>query len=102
MHGGKHFLAAQIESLVAGGAEAASSPSGQVTALPTSSSMLMCWRACSILVDAHDAGWSNFFNTHAGLADKSTLKYLIAPPRRIDWVIAPQGERGKRAYRYRL
>jgi hypothetical protein len=41
----------------------------------------------AMLMDAHDAGQLNFFNTHAGLADKSTFKRFIAPLRRIDWVV---------------
>ena len=36
---------------------------------------------------AHDAGKLKFFNTHAGLADKSTFKRFIAPLWRIKWVV---------------
>jgi len=36
---------------------------------------------------AHDAGELKFFNSHAGLADKSTFKRFIAPLRHIDWVV---------------
>jgi hypothetical protein len=41
----------------------------------------------AMLMDAHDAGQLNFFNTHAELADKSTFKRFITPLRRIDWVV---------------
>jgi hypothetical protein len=41
----------------------------------------------AMLMDAYDAGQLNFFNTHAGLADKSTFKRFIAPLRRIKWVV---------------
>ncbi|HYV74726.1 MAG TPA: transposase, partial [Candidatus Binatia bacterium] len=41
----------------------------------------------AMLVQAHDAGALKFFNTHAGLADKSTFKRFIAPLRHIDWVV---------------
>jgi hypothetical protein len=41
----------------------------------------------AMLMHAHDAGKLKFFNTHAGLADKSTFKRFIAPLRRIDWVV---------------
>ena len=41
----------------------------------------------AMLMDAHDAGQLNFFNTHAGLADNRTFKRFIATLRRIDWVV---------------
>jgi len=41
----------------------------------------------AMLVDARDAGQLKFFNTHAGLADKSTFKRFIAPLRYIKWVV---------------
>ena len=41
----------------------------------------------AMLMHAHDAGQLKFFNTHAGLADKSTFKRFIAPLRRIEWVV---------------
>ena len=41
----------------------------------------------AMLMEAHDAGQLKFFNTHAGLADKSTFKRFIAPLRRIKWVV---------------
>ncbi len=41
----------------------------------------------AMLMHAHDTGQLKFFNTHAGLADKSTFKRFIAPLRRIDWVV---------------
>ena len=41
----------------------------------------------AMLVQAHDAGELKFFNTHAGLADKTTFKRFIAPLRRIKWVV---------------
>jgi len=41
----------------------------------------------AMLVQAHDAGELKFFNTHAGLADKTTFKRFIAPLRRIMWVV---------------
>jgi hypothetical protein len=40
-----------------------------------------------MLMHAHDAGELKFFNTHAGLADKTTFKRFIAPLRRIKWVV---------------
>jgi predicted Zn-ribbon and HTH transcriptional regulator len=39
------------------------------------------------LMDAHRAGQLNFFNTHAGLADKRTFKRFLAPLRHIKWVV---------------
>ena len=41
----------------------------------------------AMLVHAHGAGQLKFFNTHAGLADKSTFKRFIAPLRHIKWVV---------------
>jgi hypothetical protein len=41
----------------------------------------------AMLRDAHRAGQLNFFNSHAGLADKRTFKRFIAPLRRIKWVV---------------
>lgn len=41
----------------------------------------------AMLIDAHDAGQLKFFNTHAGLADKSTFKRFIGPLRHIKWVV---------------
>jgi hypothetical protein len=41
----------------------------------------------ALLMAAHDAGQLRFFNTHAGLADKSTFKRLIAPLRHTKWVV---------------
>jgi len=41
----------------------------------------------AMLMEAHAAGQLNFFNTHAGLADKSTFKRFIAPLRHIKWVV---------------
>ena len=41
----------------------------------------------AMLMEAHAAGQLKFFNTHAGLAEKSTFKRFIAPLRRIKWVV---------------
>lgn len=41
----------------------------------------------AMLMHAHNAGELKFFNTHAGLADKTTFKRFIAPLRRIKWVV---------------
>src|SRR5262249_25333006 len=41
----------------------------------------------AMLMDAYDAGQLKFFNSHAGLADKSTFKRLLGPLRHIKWVI---------------
>jgi len=41
----------------------------------------------AMLMDAHDSGQLNFFNTHAGLAEKRTFKHFIAALRRIHWVV---------------
>ena len=41
----------------------------------------------AMLVDAHDAGELKFFNTHAGLADKTTFKRFIAPLRHSKSVV---------------
>jgi hypothetical protein len=41
----------------------------------------------AMLMEAHDANQLTFFNTHVGLADKSTFKRFIAPLRRIKWVV---------------
>jgi Putative transposase len=41
----------------------------------------------AMLMHAHNAGQLTFFNTHAGLADKRTFKRLMAPLRRIKWVV---------------
>src|SRR5258708_15971038 len=41
----------------------------------------------ALLMAAHEANQLTFFNTHAGLADKTTFKHFIAPLRRIKWVV---------------
>ena len=41
----------------------------------------------AMLMDAYDAGQLKFFNSHAGLADKSTFKRFLGPLRQIKWVI---------------
>src|ERR1700741_78384 len=41
----------------------------------------------AMLMDAHDAGELKFFNTHAGLADKTSFQRVIAPLRRTKWVV---------------
>jgi putative transposase len=41
----------------------------------------------AMLMAAHDAGQLRFFNTHAGLGDKSTFKRFIAPLRHTKWVV---------------
>lgn len=41
----------------------------------------------AMLMHAHDAGALKFFNTHAGLADKTAFQRFIAPLRRIKWVV---------------
>src|SRR4029077_15585054 len=41
----------------------------------------------AMLMHAPEPGQLKFFNTHAGLADKSTFKRFIAPLRRIKWVV---------------
>ena len=41
----------------------------------------------AMLMHAHHAGQLNFFNTHAGIADKRLFKRFIAPLRRIKWVV---------------
>ncbi|WP_298109926.1 IS91 family transposase [Bradyrhizobium sp.] len=41
----------------------------------------------AMLVHAHAAGELKFFNTHAGLADKTTFKRFITPLRHIRWVV---------------
>jgi hypothetical protein len=41
----------------------------------------------AMLMHAHHAGQLKFFNTHAGLADKSAFKRFIVPLRRIRWVV---------------
>ena len=41
----------------------------------------------AMLMHAHAAGELKFFNTHAGLADKTTFKRFITPLRRIKWVV---------------
>ena len=40
-----------------------------------------------MLMHAPHAGELTFFNTHAGLADKTMFKRFIAPLRRIKWVV---------------
>ena len=40
-----------------------------------------------MLMHAHDAGELKFFNTQAGLADKTTFQRFIAPLRRCKWVV---------------
>ena len=44
-------------------------------------------KVLAMLMHAHDAGELNFFNTHAGLADKRTFQRFIAPLRRTKWVV---------------
>jgi hypothetical protein len=41
----------------------------------------------AMLMAAHGNGELQFFNTHAGLVDKTTFKRFIAPLRRIKWVV---------------
>ena len=41
----------------------------------------------AMLTDAHRAGQLQFFNTHAGLADKRAFKRFIGPLRHIKWVV---------------
>jgi hypothetical protein len=41
----------------------------------------------ALLMAAHDADQLRFFNTHAGLADKSTFKRFIAPLQHNKWVV---------------
>src|SRR5262249_7242851 len=41
----------------------------------------------AMLAAAHGAGQLTFFNTHAGLADKTTFRRFLAPLRRIKWVV---------------
>jgi len=41
----------------------------------------------AMLVQAHDAGELKFFNSHAGLADKTAFQRFIAPLRRTKWVV---------------
>ena len=41
----------------------------------------------AMLMDAHAASQLNFFNTHAGLADKRTFKRFIGPLRHSKWVV---------------
>jgi hypothetical protein len=41
----------------------------------------------ALLMAAHDAGQLRFFNSQAGLTDKSTFKHFIAPLRHIKWVV---------------
>jgi predicted Zn-ribbon and HTH transcriptional regulator len=41
----------------------------------------------AMLTDAHRAGQLQFFNTHAGLADRRTFKRFIGPLRHIKWVV---------------
>jgi Putative transposase/Transposase zinc-binding domain len=41
----------------------------------------------AMLIDAHSHGRLKFFNAHAGLADKRTFKKLLAPLRRVKWVV---------------
>lgn len=41
----------------------------------------------AMLKHAHAAGELKFFNTHAGLADKTTFKRFITPLRHIRWVV---------------
>ena len=48
---------------------------------------LFSGKMLAMLTDAHHAGQLRFFNTHAGLADKTTFKRFIAPLRRIKWVV---------------
>jgi hypothetical protein len=40
----------------------------------------------AMLVHAHDAGELKFFNSHAGLGDKTAFQRFIAPLRRTKWV----------------
>jgi hypothetical protein len=41
----------------------------------------------TMLTKAHAEGRLKFFNTHAGLADKSTFKRFLAPLRKTEWVV---------------
>src|ERR1700686_5420974 len=41
----------------------------------------------AMLMEAHRAGQLNFFNTHAGIADKRAFKRFLAPLRHIKWVV---------------
>jgi hypothetical protein len=41
----------------------------------------------AMLIDAHRAGELQFFNTHAGLANRRTFKRFLAPLRHIEWVV---------------
>jgi hypothetical protein len=41
----------------------------------------------AMLINAHCAGELQFFNTHAGLADRRRFKRFLAPLRRIKWVV---------------
>jgi len=40
-----------------------------------------------MLTKAHAQGRRKFFNTHAGLADKTTFKPFLSPPRKIESVV---------------
>jgi hypothetical protein len=41
-----------------------------------------------MLMHAHAAGQLQFFNTHAGLADRRAFKRFVAPLRHIKWVVS--------------
>jgi putative transposase len=41
----------------------------------------------AMLSEAHVKGHLKFFNTLAGLANKKTFKWFLAPLRRIKWVV---------------
>jgi len=44
-------------------------------------------RLLAMLMDAHDAGRLNFFNTHAGLAHRAAFKRFLGPLRHIEWIV---------------
>jgi hypothetical protein len=48
---------------------------------------LFSGKMLAMLVNAHAAGQLNFFNRHAGLANKKTFKRFLAPLRHIKWVV---------------
>jgi hypothetical protein len=48
---------------------------------------LFSGKMLAMLANAHAAGQLNFFNRHAGLANKKTFKRFLAPLRHIKWVV---------------
>jgi hypothetical protein len=48
---------------------------------------LFSGKMLAMLVNAHAVGQLNFFNRHAGLANKKTFKRFLAPLRHIKWVV---------------